>query len=92
MKKLIALIMCICLVVCLSGCDYPPNTSEVNTKNNDNRITLIYNDGFVLIYVDNETGCQYLSKGSNGICLMVDESGNPLIYEMEGATDETTNN
>lgn len=88
MKKLIALIMCICLVVCLSGCDYPPNTSEVNTENNDDRITLIYNDGFCLIYVDNETGCQYLTKGSgSGICLMVDENGNPLIYEMEGDAD-----
>lgn len=91
MKKLIALIMCICLVVCLSGCGY--NTREINTENNDNRMKLIYNDGFCLIYVDNETGCQYFSRGStSGVCLMVDENGNPLIYEMEGDKNESIHN
>ena len=82
MKKIIALIICVCLIVCFSGCSW--NTTEVLSENNDNRMTIIYNDGFAIIYVDNETGCQYFSRTDSGTCLMVDANGNPLIYEMQG--------
>jgi hypothetical protein len=66
----------------LAGCGY--NTRESDTENNDNRMCLIYNDGCCIIYVDNETGCQYLSRGNSATCLMVDEQGKPLIYEKAG--------
>lgn len=82
MKKIMIFLMCICLVVSLSGCYW--NTSEAETENNDNRIKIVFNDGFVLIYVDNETGCQYFVRSGSGACLMVDENGNPLIYEEVG--------
>jgi hypothetical protein len=47
----------------------------------NNRMTLIYNDGILCIYVDNETGCQYITKGTTGIFPMIDKDGKPLIYE-----------
>lgn len=75
MKKIIAVIVVLVLFAPLTACF---NGSEVDIENNDNRITLIYNDGFCRIYVDNETGIQYINNG--GICVMVDENGNPLVY------------
>ena len=80
MKKITFILMCICLIVCLSGCAW--NTSEVENENNDNRIKNIFNDGFVQIYVDNETGCQYIVRAGAGMCLVVDEDGKPLLYEV----------
>lgn len=80
-KRVIVGIVAISLAICLSGCDF--NTTEVDKENNDGRMTLIYNDGYGLIYVDNETGCQYFSRANCGTCLMVDENGDPLIYEKE---------
>lgn len=82
MKKILSLIFCVCLLCCLAGCGY--NTRESDTENNDNRICVIYDDGYCIIYLDNETGCQYLTKGNGGICVMVDEQGKPLIYEKRG--------
>lgn len=82
MKKILSLIFCVCLLCCLAGCSY--NTRESDRKNNDNRMCVIYNDGYCIIYVDNETGCQYLSRVNSGTCLMVDEQGKPLIYEKRG--------
>ena len=78
-KRVIAGIAAISLAVYLSGCEF--NESEIDRENNNGRMTLIYNDGFIVIYVDNETGCQYLSRSACGTCLMVDENGDPLIYE-----------
>lgn len=77
-KRVIAGVAAISLAICLCGCDF--NTTEVDKENNDGRMTLIYNDGVGIIYVDNETGCQYFSRAGCGTCLMVDENGDPLIY------------
>lgn len=76
MKKIICMIVTLSLVVCLTSCGW--NKNQVDMENNDNRITLIYNDGFCRIYVDNETGVQYINN--DGICVMVDENKEPLIY------------
>lgn len=76
MKKMLAVVIALVLLVSLTACGW--NKSQRDMENNDNRITLIYNDGFCRIYVDNETGIQYLNNG--GICVMVDENGDPLIY------------
>ena len=78
-KKVIAGIAAISLAICLSGCDL--NILEEDIENNDGRMTVIYNSGYAIIYVDNETGCQYFSRAHGGTCLMVDENGSPLIYE-----------
>ena len=78
-KRVIAGIAAISLAICLSGCDL--NAHEEDIKNNNGRMTVIYNSGYAIIYVDNETGCQYFSRADCGTCLIVDENGDPLIYE-----------
>ena len=79
MKKIIVCILIVAITLVLSSCNW--NESTIECEGNDNRISYVYNDGFVLIYVDNDTGIQYLSRGNTGICVMVDENGKPLIYE-----------
>lgn len=80
MKKIIILILLI--VICLTGCDgVGYNETEYNTSNNDNRLKIIYKDANRTIVVDNKTGVQYLRCYQGGIVVMVDENGNPLIYE-----------
>lgn len=74
MKKIVSVLLILILFVLLTGCDW--NYSQ-DLEGNENRMTLIYSMG-CRIYVDNETGVQYIING--GICVMVDENGDPLIY------------
>ena len=78
MKKVLCVILSFFLTVCLSGCNF--NTFEQQTEGNDGRMTLIYNDGWALIYKDNETGVQYLRVG-NGVAVMVNTDGTPYTGE-----------
>ena len=78
MKKTMAIILCVLLVVSLTACDW--NASSTDTSKSDGRMKLIFKDGFAIIYVDTETGVQYFSRSSCGTCVMVDENGNPIIY------------
>ena len=78
MRKIVAVILCVILVVCLSGCEF--NEKSADISGNDGRMKLIFNDGFALIYVDTETGVQYFSRSDCGTCVMVDENGAPVIY------------
>ena len=77
MRKIVAVLLCVILVLCLSGCTF--NTSSADISGNDGRMKIIFNDGFAIIYVDTETGVQYFSRGDCGTCVMVDENGDPLI-------------
>lgn len=77
MKKIFVAIIAVTMSFILFGCGY--NKTEVDKENNDGRMSLIYNDGFVIIYVDNETGVQYFSRANCGSCVMVDEYGKPYI-------------
>ena len=80
-KKPLVVLVSLLLVVLLCSCGL--NSSETDTDGNDNRMVIIFNDGFCTIYVDTETGCQYFSKSSAGTCLMVDAEGKPLLYDKE---------
>ena len=77
MRKIVAVLLCVILVLCLSGCTF--NTSSADISGNDGRMKIIFNDGFAIIYVDTETGVQYFSRADCGTCVMVDENGDPLI-------------
>ena len=77
MRKIVAVLLCVILVSCLSGCTF--NTSSADISGNDGRMKIIFNDGFAIIYVDTETGVQYFSRADCGTCVMVDENGDPLI-------------
>ena len=78
MRKIVAVLLCVILVSCISGCIY--NEDSIDTSGNDGRMKLIFNDGFAMIYVDTETGVQYFSRADCGTCVMVDENGSPVIY------------
>ena len=77
MRKIVAVLLCVILVLCLSGCTF--NTSSADISGNDGRMKIIFNDGFAIIYVDTETGVQYFTRADCGTCVMVDENGDPLI-------------
>ena len=79
MKKIVTIILSVLLVVCLSACGYNESSSEINE--NDGRMSVIFNDGFAMIYVDTETGVQYFSRSNCGTCVMVGENGCPIIYD-----------
>lgn len=79
MKKIVTIILSVLLVVCLSACGY--NESSSDTSMGDYRMKVIFNDGFAMIYVDTETGVQYFSRANCGTCVMVDENGDPIIYD-----------
>ena len=78
MRKIVAVLLCVILVSCLSCCTYNENSTD--TSGNDGRMKLIFHDGYAMIYVDTETGVQYFSRADCGTCVMVDENGDPLIY------------
>lgn len=78
MRKIVAVLLCVILVACLSGCEF--NEKSTNTSGNDGRMKMIFNDGYAIIYVDTETGVQYFSRLNCGTCVMVDENGVPVIY------------
>ena len=78
MKKIVAVLLCVILVACLSGCEF--NEKSIDTSGNDGRMKMIFNDGRAFIYVDTETGVQYFSRADCGTCVMVDENGSPVIY------------
>ena len=79
MRKIVAVLLCVILVSCLSGCTF--NASSTDISGNDGRMKMIFNDGFAIIYVDTETGVQYFSRTNSGTCVMVDENGSPIIYD-----------
>lgn len=81
LKKLLIALIGVILVVFLCSCGR--NTVSKDIDGNDNRMLVVYSDGFCIIYVDTETGCQYLSRSNCGTCLMVDADGKPLLYDME---------
>ena len=74
MKKVISILLVVALIT-MSGCGF--NKSKSNRSDSDGRIIYQYNDGFVLIVTDAETGVQYISRGSGGMCVMVDKNGMP---------------
>jgi len=70
--KKIMLILCALMVLAMCGC------AEMETSENDGRITIIYYNTSVAIYRDNLTGVQYIGKtGGGGICVMVNADGTP---------------
>ena len=78
MRKIVAVLLCVILVACLSGCGF--NEKSTDTSGNNGRMKQIFNDGRAFIYVDTETGVQYFSRADCGTCVMVDENGSPVIY------------
>ncbi len=78
-NKITIIAVCVIMLLALSGCGW--NESGNESSINNGRMTLIYNDGFAVIYRDDETGVQYFSRSSCGTCVMVNADGTPYIEE-----------
>lgn len=81
---LIALVMVALMILC--SCEEP---LEQNTEKTSSRFVLLNMqdaDGTVYVYVDSQTKVQYMVFRGMECCdiqMLVDENGNPLIYEGE---------
>lgn len=82
-KKIICLALCLaCIVTLLCGCgSLGYNEYNTDNENSDGRMTVIFNNGYAIIYRDNETGVQYFSKYRCGSCVMVNADGTPYIAQ-----------
>lgn len=75
MKKILCVIFLVIIGLFITACKW--NNSIPETYGNDGRMTVIYNDGFVIIHRDNETGVQYFSRANCGSCVIVNQDGTP---------------
>lgn len=74
-----ALIM-LCVLVCvMSFAACSDDSTFRGGEGADGRMSVVFNGGFVIIYRDNETGVQYISRANCGTCVMVDRDGKPYI-------------
>ena len=83
MKKVLR-VLCVLLflivLITFIGCSGSIGGESIgNTNIDDKRVSLIYGDSYIRIYVDNSTGVQYMD--GHGTCVMVDRNGYPLIYD-----------
>lgn len=80
MKKVICLMLCAVMLLALCGCGYN-KAGRDERQGNDERLTVIYNDGYCVIYRDNETGVQYFTRPNAGSCVLVNADGTPYTGE-----------
>lgn len=80
MKKLISLVLALVLIFALAGC---AGTSSENEATSD-RFIKVYSEYSNCIYVDSETNVMYFWHSgvySGGLSVMLDENGDPLLWE-----------
>lgn len=84
-RKLLALALAVGVSVSLSACRMTKTADEFPEGG---MMTIIDRSTEYEIYVHDETGVMYLVvdgyNGGHGICVMLDEEGNPLIYRGKG--------
>lgn len=84
-QKAKIVLACLAIPLVMCGCF---NKTGNEQEENDNRMTLIYNSGFAVIYRDNETGVQYFSRADSGTCVMVNADGTPYTGTPKGGDTE----
>ena len=77
MKKLI--LIALILTACLSLCSCGQEIDNTAITENESRFVVVFEDFYVTVYMDKQTGVQYFSKHDAGTCVVVDEDGKPLI-------------
>lgn len=86
MKKLISILLCLCMIFALAGCGSSKEAKESTDDNNRFDVVYSHNAGFgssFNIIVDTETNVAYLfikSGYGGGLSVMTDEEGKPLIW------------
>ena len=87
MKKLIALILLIALVLTCTGCYAPTETEYDTVDESPKMMTVVDCTAGYTIYRHNETGVHYFSRdGGYGkaVCVMINPDGTPYTGNMEG--------
>lgn len=91
MKKLIILILCLCMSLSFVAC--AETTAETDGEDFSERVKRVYvadgnpglrNSKDEIIFVDSKTGVMYLFIDwgyGGGLTVMVDENGDPLLWD-----------
>lgn len=80
MKKLISLVFVLVLIFALVGCTGASSDNETTSD----RFVRVYSEYSNCIYVDSETNVMYFWHSgvySGGLSVMLDENGDPLLWE-----------
>lgn len=80
MKKLISLVLVLVLIFALVGCTGASSENETTSD----RFVRVYSEYSNCIYVDSETNVMYFWHNgvySGGLSVMLDENGDPLLWE-----------
>ncbi len=84
-KKILSVIIVLSMVLCLAGCDYSEDKSEVSE--NKSPFFIIYSDSDVWVFVDKETSVQYVmvNNGHGGVEFqpLYNADGSFKLYEGE---------
>jgi len=78
MKKALIMLCVLVCVVSFSACSHE-YIFHSGSAGENNRMSVVYNSGNTIIYRDNETGVQYISRFNCGTCVVVDRDGKPYI-------------
>lgn len=88
MKKLISILLCLCMIFALTGCGSSTEEEEENVIGK--RLEVVHSESHapahLSIVVDKETGVAYLWCGvgyKGGLTVMLDSEGKPLIWGEE---------
>ena len=76
MKRLIFIIILLIMIFAMCGCRQQTTTPD---DTEPKRLTVVYIGFNEVIYQDNNTGVQYLSRINAGTCVMVNPDGTPYI-------------
>ena len=80
MKKFISLVLALVLIFALVGCTGASSDKETTSD----RFVRVYSEYSSCIYVDSETNVMYFWHSgvySGGLSVMLDENGDPLLWE-----------
>ena len=80
MKKFISLVLALVLIFALVGCTGASSDNETTSD----RFVRVYSEYSSCIYVDSETNVMYFWHSgvySGGLSVMLDENGDPLLWE-----------
>jgi uncharacterized protein YcfL len=80
MKKILIVLI---LLLMLIGCGESSGRSNISNKTTDERLVIVESTSDYAIAVDKKTKVMYTHFYRGGATVMIDENGNPLLWEGE---------
>lgn len=89
MKKIISLILVIAIILLVGCADVEYAEADTQTNDIQDDVYYIQDDGYYEIYVDKETGVNYVAytnhhKKGGGITPRLNADGTPFVSEVKG--------